>query len=104
MISERLYVHPFEPVGAVWRYAGIAAFLIGQSMNFYCHMCLRSWKKKNGGIKVIPRGLLFDQICCPHFTFEIVTWFGYLLLTQTIASGIYAAMNAWILIKWARER
>jgi len=38
---------------------------------------------------VIPRGFLFEYVSCPHYFFELLTWFGYMVFSWTLATLIF---------------
>jgi very-long-chain enoyl-CoA reductase len=54
--------------------------------------------------RVIPQGLFFDQILCPNYTFEILSWLSYSLLTGSIVSFLLFMVGVCIMHKWAREK
>eukprot|EP00746_Dinoflagellata_sp_MGD_P000541 gnl/MRDRNA2_/MRDRNA2_100974_c0_seq1.p1 gnl/MRDRNA2_/MRDRNA2_100974_c0~~gnl/MRDRNA2_/MRDRNA2_100974_c0_seq1.p1 ORF type:complete len:250 (+),score=4.09 gnl/MRDRNA2_/MRDRNA2_100974_c0_seq1:169-918(+) len=61
---------------------GLAVFASGQVGNAYCHYSLEMQKRENSPNRFIPKGLFFDSIVAPHYTFEILSWVGF-----TCASG-----------------
>ena len=74
--NDKDYVPPED----IWRYTGMAIFMTSMSLNAYIHLCLRAYKLRNGGNKVIPRGIFFNRISCPHMLFEILAWIGFSLI------------------------
>lgn len=66
-------------------YAGIVLFAVGIAGNFYHHHLL-SWLREGGDDKgyKIPTGGLFGLVTCPHYLFEIVGFFGFAMISQTV--------------------
>lgn len=83
---------------------GILIWSIGQIGNFWSHLKLRLIKNKNNGKKVIPRGLFFDLVSCPHYFFEILSWLGFALIAQSIASWVFLIAVIGILSLWGSQR
>jgi very-long-chain enoyl-CoA reductase len=57
-----------------------------------------------GREKQIPRGFLFQRVSCPHYLFEILSWAGFNLVTQTWAGVAFMLVGAGILAAWAHTR
>ncbi|KAL6880191.1 hypothetical protein ACP4OV_011756 [Aristida adscensionis] len=67
-------------------YPGMLVFAVGITGNFY-HHCLLS-RLRGGGDNdkqyKIPRGGLFELVICPHYLFEIIVFFGFAMISQTV--------------------
>ncbi|KAG8100671.1 hypothetical protein GUJ93_ZPchr0013g37000 [Zizania palustris] len=78
-------------------YPGVLFFAVGLAGNFY-HHCLLSQLRttKQGGEKAykIPTGGLFGLVTCPHYLFEIVGFFGFAMIAQTVHALAVAAGTA----------
>ena len=69
---------------------GVLVFAVGAASNFYHHHLLLSRLRAGGGgaggkkVYKIPRGGLFEFVACPHYFFEIVAFFGFAMISQTL--------------------
>ncbi|XP_062187996.1 uncharacterized protein LOC133891297 [Phragmites australis] len=69
------------------RYPGVLVFAIGVGGNFYHHYLLSRLRAVGGGNDKgykIPRGGLFELVTCPHYLFEILAFFGFAMISQTV--------------------
>lgn len=66
--------------------AGAVVFLAGYVINKYHDKLLLDLRKNSDGGYLIPRGGLFRYVSCPNFFGEIITWVGFLIVTQSIAA------------------
>ncbi|KAL5197342.1 hypothetical protein ABZP36_000854 [Zizania latifolia] len=77
---------------------GVLVFAVGVAGNFYHHRLLSQLRKTKqggagGGEKAykIPTGALFGLVTCPHYLFEIVGFFGFAMIAQTVHALAVAA-------------
>ncbi|KAL5196810.1 hypothetical protein ABZP36_000322 [Zizania latifolia] len=81
-------------------YPGVLVFAVGVAGNFYHHRLLsqlRTTKQGGGGgdkAYKIPTGGLFGLVTCPHYLFEIVGFFGFAMIAQTVHALAVAAGTA----------
>ncbi|MCD7455708.1 hypothetical protein HAX54_029226 [Datura stramonium] len=68
------------------KYIGSIVFLVGIIGNLYHHFLLSKLRKKGESGYKIPKGGLFSLVICPHYLFEIVTFLGFSLISQTLFS------------------
>ncbi|RCV09557.1 hypothetical protein SETIT_2G039300v2 [Setaria italica] len=78
---------PDPPVDLL--YPGVAVFAVGLAGNFYHHYLLSRLRADGGGGGgdkgyKIPRGGLFELVTCPHYLFEILGFFGFAMIAQTV--------------------
>ena len=90
--------------------AGFGVFLIGEALNFYHHKILADLRG-NTMEYAIPRGGLFDLVACPHYLFEIISWFGLFLMFRHLSMFLFFVFMAMYLtarsvrtLRWYRER
>lgn len=94
------YVQP-----AVWLVAcGALVFVMAETGNARAHRMLRDLRPVGTKQRVIPHGFLFERVSCPHYLFEILSWVGFALLTQTWAARAFCVVGAGILGAWAHTR
>nr|CAB3451982.1 unnamed protein product [Digitaria exilis] len=70
-------------------YPGVLVFFVGIAGNFYHHYLLSRLRASGGGgsdkkVYKIPRGGLFELVVCPHYLFEIIGFFGFAMISQTL--------------------
>jgi len=83
---------------------GGAVFLLAELGNARAHRMLRDLRPEGSKTRVIPRGFLFERVSCPHYLFEILSWVGFALVTQTWAARAFLVVGAAILGAWAHTR
>src|SRR6478609_7062415 len=83
---------------------GLAWFVLAEAGNARAHLMLRALRTPGGREKPIPRGFLFETVSCPHYLFEILSWVGFNLVTQTWAGLAFMLVGAGILGSWAHTR
>lgn len=103
---------PSSPLCAV---VGVAAFAIGELGNYWCHAELRRLRAESagglaGGVErtgqyVIPSRGPFRYVCCPHYTFELLSWVGYAALNGGDATSAFLLVLAALAMGgFARDR
>jgi very-long-chain enoyl-CoA reductase len=101
-----------QPVGDIdpLVYAGLGLFFIGESLNFFHHKILADLRQTSMAY-VVPRGGLFDSVACPHYLFEIVSWFGLTLIFRHdsmllffLLMVAYLIIRSLFTLKWYREQ
>ncbi|KAF8090201.1 hypothetical protein N665_0483s0039 [Sinapis alba] len=75
------------------KFSGILMFVVGIVGNLYHHVLLAKLRKggegEGGSGKKeykIPKGGLFETVICPHYMFEIIVFWGFFMISQTIYS------------------
>jgi hypothetical protein len=53
---------------------------------------------------VIPRGLLWDYVTCPNYTFEILAWISFSVMTSTAAAYLFALVGFLQMLLWAKQK
>ncbi|CAN8300093.1 unnamed protein product [Cochlearia groenlandica] len=81
---------------------GIIVFVVGIVGNLYHHCLLAKLRNEDGKEKKkeykIPKGGLFDTIICPHYLFEIIVFWGFFMVSQTIYSLSFAMGTTFYLV------
>lgn len=99
-VNHPLYTPP--PPDLV--YSGACLFYFMEIGNFTCHWTLRQLRPPGTRIRAIPTGGLFDYVTCPNYTYEILAWFGFNLMTSTVAGGLFMLAGATQMIIWAQGK
>jgi very-long-chain enoyl-CoA reductase len=99
-VNHPLYTDP--PLMQV--YVACAFFVLFELGNLICHIMLRNLRPENSTVRKIPRGFLFEYVSCPNYTFEILAWIAFTIMTQTVAAGLFALVGAGQMIVWAIQK
>lgn len=83
---------------------GAVVFVLAELGNARAHRMLRDLRPAGSKQRVIPRGFLFERVSSPHYLFEILSWVGFALVTQTWAACAFLVVGAGILGAWAHTR
>ncbi|XP_028393572.1 very-long-chain enoyl-CoA reductase-like [Dendronephthya gigantea] len=90
---------------------GSVIFVIGEIGNCICHIQLRGFRNEkhpnyisSSSGHVLPHGLLFNYVSCPHYFFEIVTWIGFFFATWTLASVLFLLATILTLVTYAYKK
>ena len=83
---------------------GVAVFVVAERGNARAHRMLRELRPAGSTERVIPRGFWFERVSSPHYLFEILSWVGFAMTTQTWAACAFLVVGAGILGSWARAR
>ena len=83
---------------------GLAVFVLAELGNARAHRMLRDLRPEGGKLRFIPRGFLFERVSSPHYLFEILSWVGFALVTETWAALAFLLVGAGILGAWAHTR
>jgi very-long-chain enoyl-CoA reductase len=93
MIYAQHLSHDLPDPAVDMLYPGVLVFAVGLAGNFYHHYLLsrlradsargRGGDADDKGYK-IPRGGLFGLVTCPHYLFEILAFFGFAMIAQTL--------------------
>jgi very-long-chain enoyl-CoA reductase len=59
----------------------IGLWFLCQLGNGYCHYYLSTLRTDNNFSHIIPKNYLFQLVCCPNYTFEIMGWLLFTLLS-----------------------
>ena len=79
-------------------------FFIFELTNAYTHIRLRTLRTNGSLAHVLPKGFLFENIVCPNFTFEILSWFCFALFTRTWPAYLFSLLGATQMWIWASKK
>jgi very-long-chain enoyl-CoA reductase len=84
---------------------GLGIALVGEAGNAWAHLVLRGLRARSGSSeRVLPNSGLFRWVDCPHYSFEILSWVGFALMTGLLASLVFAVAVVGILGWYASQR
>lgn len=89
---------------------GVGLWALGTFGNFHHHRLLANLREEGETDYKLPRGGLFGLVVCPHYTTELVGWFGFALFFHHIGAlmmisvmGCYLAGRSHNTLKWYRD-
>ncbi|XP_055693549.1 probable very-long-chain enoyl-CoA reductase art-1 [Lutzomyia longipalpis] len=88
-------------------YAGLAGFLISELGNFSIHMNLRNLRPPGTTVRKIPHAdanpltALFNFVSCPNYTYEVLSWLSFSLMTQCLPALVFTAAGMYQMTMWA---
>jgi len=97
--------HPnFTPPATFNVYLGLTLFAIGEIVNLICHLQLSNLRPAGSNVRAVPKGLFFNFVSCPNYTFEILAWIGFSIMTQTLTSYLFTLVGAGQMLIWAKQK
>ncbi|KAF4667652.1 hypothetical protein FOZ61_008040 [Perkinsus olseni] len=98
--------HPlYTPVAEQWQRAlGLAIFTVCEICNYRCHAILRDLRPKGSRVRKVPHGFAFELVSCPNYMFEILSWFGFNLMSHTVMGVAYMLAGAAQMWVWAVKK
>lgn len=99
-VNHPLYTPPPEDLV----YIGMCLFYFMEVGNLSAHWTLRMLRPPGTKIRRIPRGGLFELVSCPNYTYEILSWLGFNLMTRTVAGILFMCAGAFQMLLWAQAK
>ncbi|KAI8903039.1 3-oxo-5-alpha-steroid 4-dehydrogenase-domain-containing protein, partial [Gorgonomyces haynaldii] len=75
-----------------------------QMGNLTTHIMLRHLRPEGTRERNIPKGYLFEFVSCPNYTFEILGWIIFSIVSGNIMSWIFTAIGAGQMAIWAIKK
>jgi len=105
-VASRTSLYMGKYNGGTWQFSlGLILFVVGELINGYHHLLLaglRPTKPKTAVVASgssttdtsykLPTGGLFGFLLFPHYTGELLAWFGYALATQYLIPMVFACL------------
>lgn len=86
-------------------YFGLGLFVLSELGNFIIHVMLSNMRPAEGSQKRdIPRGFLFNYVCCPNYTFEVLSWVGFSIMTQIPFAYLFTLVGFLQMAEWAKKK
>lgn len=100
-LASPSYVAPSD----IQVYVGLTIFALSEIGNLICHLMLSSMRPKEGSQKrSIPTGFLFNFVACPNYTFEVLAWVGFSIMTSILASYLFTLVGFLQMADWAMKK
>lgn len=86
---------------------GLGIFIFCEMGNFFIHYALRNLRPAGSTKRCIPKPTanpftwLFSFVSCPNYTYEIGSWIGFSIMTQTATGLIFTTLGFMQMAQWA---
>ncbi|CAH8601165.1 unnamed protein product [Schistosoma curassoni] len=87
---------------------GFFLFMIGEWGNFSCHLAFKRLRPAGSKVRQIPYPVdgwlctrMFNLVACPNYTYEIISWIGFTIMTQTLPALIFTICGFRQMSVWA---
>ena len=91
----------FSAPGEIQVYVGLIIFALSEIGNLICHLMLSSMRPAEGSQKrEIPKGFLFELVACPNYTFEVLSWVGFSIMTNLGFSYLFTLVGFLQMVSW----
>ena len=117
MIPIELLIITHKSLGPCWfpcrtfEMLCFVGFMVCEVLNGWCHWKLRMLRVKvvNGREvitkeRVIPRGMFFDSIISPNYTFEICAWLFFIGFSRSYVCFLFICLGGYIMMVWAKGK
>eukprot|EP00601_Ochromonadales_sp_CCMP2298_P004241 CAMPEP_0173178524 /NCGR_PEP_ID=MMETSP1141-20130122/5588_1 /TAXON_ID=483371 /ORGANISM="non described non described, Strain CCMP2298" /LENGTH=303 /DNA_ID=CAMNT_0014101033 /DNA_START=67 /DNA_END=978 /DNA_ORIENTATION=+ len=95
----------FVPPSLTQVYVGLGIFAACELGNLICHIMLSNMRPAEGSQKrLIPSGFLFDLVACPNYTFEVMSWVGFSIMTQLPFAYLFTLVGFLQMADWAMKK
>eukprot|EP00605_Chrysophyceae_sp_TOSAG23-4_P000071 GSChrysophyteH1.ASY1.ANO1.73.1 assembled CDS len=84
---------------------GLALFCLSELGNLIIHLKLASMRPAEGSKRRdIPKGFGFDLVACPNYTFEVLSWVGFSIMTGLFTSWLFTIIGFVQMSDWAQKK
>lgn len=84
---------------------GFVIFVLCELGNLICHIMLSNLRAVDGSTKrPIPKGFLFNFVACPNYTFEVMSWVGFSIMTNITLSYLFTLVGFIQMSDWAMKK
>ncbi|KAL5017443.1 hypothetical protein ScPMuIL_007032 [Solemya velum] len=104
-INHPLYTPP--AFGDIQLYGGLAMFLFSELGNLSIHVALRNLRPPGSKERRIPYPggnpftWLFGAVSCPNYSYEVMAWVGFTIMTQCLPAGLFTSAGFFQMTIWA---
>jgi len=97
--------HPlYTPPNDTQVFIGLTIFVISEIGNAICHLMLRNLRPAGSRDRKVPKGFLFDYVSFPNYTFEVLAWIGFSIMTKTAAAYFFTAIGFYMMYTWGKAK
>eukprot|EP00999_Lentomonas_sp_LEN2_P000075 NODE_1074_length_1023_cov_111.750000_g1029_i0.p1 GENE.NODE_1074_length_1023_cov_111.750000_g1029_i0~~NODE_1074_length_1023_cov_111.750000_g1029_i0.p1 ORF type:complete len:295 (-),score=47.85 NODE_1074_length_1023_cov_111.750000_g1029_i0:61-945(-) len=83
-------------------FVGMGIMGLAEVGNFAVHLYLATLRPKDGSTqRPIPKGPLFSLVSCPNYTFEVLCWVGFSIMTNLAFSWLFTLVGGLQMYQWA---
>ena len=90
----------------------VTVFLISELLNMFCHIKLRQLRTSSSygeatnvsNERKVPKGLFFDNVISPNYSFEILAWVSFVGLSKSMWVTLFIICGAGIMYKWGCDK
>jgi len=100
-VNHPLYTHSLSLQSAQ---AALAAFVLFELLNLVTHVQLSNLRPTGSRKYGLPKGLWWDFITCPNYTFEVLSWAAFSVMTQTLTAGLFTLLGFVQMFVWAQGK
>ncbi|XP_059160998.1 very-long-chain enoyl-CoA reductase-like isoform X2 [Physella acuta] len=107
-VNHPLYTPP--GYGELQIKLGLGCFILAELGNFSIHVALRNLRPAGSKERKIPYpGLnpftwLFKLVSCPNYTYEVMAWLGFTVMTQCLPAGLFCLAGFYQMAVWAKGK
>lgn len=104
-VNHPLYTPP--ALGDLQIYGALAAFLFAELGNLSIHLALRNLRPPGTKERRIPVATanpftwLFNYVSCPNYTYEVMAWASFTIMTQCLPAGLFTLAGFYQMAVWA---
>ena len=96
----------------LYRTVLVLVFLVSELCNMFCHIKLRQLRTESSigetqdtrRQRKIPKGLFFDSVISPNYSFEILAWLSFVALSKSIWVTLFLICGSGIMYKWGCDK
>lgn len=104
-VNHPLYTPP--SYGDIQIYSALGAFIFSELGNLSIHLALRNLRPAGSTERKIPVPTgnpftyLFSLVSCPNYTYEVLSWLSFTVMTQCLPAGFFAVAGFYQMAVWA---
>jgi len=107
-VNHPLYTPP--AYGDMQVYGGLGAFAFAELGNFSIHLAFRNMRPAGSRERKIPYASanpftwLFGLVSCPNYTYEVMAWVSFSVMTQCVPAALFALAGFYQMAVWAKGK
>uniref|UniRef100_A0A0N4Z084 very-long-chain enoyl-CoA reductase n=1 Tax=Parastrongyloides trichosuri TaxID=131310 RepID=A0A0N4Z084_PARTI len=107
-INHPAYTAP--TLGSFQMYLGLLGFVVAELGNLSIHILLRNLRPEGSKERKIPKPdgnpltNLFNFVSCPNYTYEVLAWISFTIMTQSLPSFLFTTAGFIQMTIWALQK